>query len=156
MIVYNPSDPTTEIVFNLFGVALEGRNLVNPGDSFILGEWVGLGVNETAVKISSNAFVVPAMIWTSTDRHDVTESEKVTVATGIFRVSTMNYKTGENFSVGDSVVVLTNNSIGKLLKFPGTTGTYYVVGTVRIVPANDGVDRLVVDIRPTVMTVVPS
>ena len=68
----------------------------------------------------------------------------------------MNYKTGEGFSVGDSVVVLSDGAIGKLLKLPSANGTYYIVGTVRVVPANDGVDRLVVDIRPTAMIVVPT
>lgn len=147
MITYDPTDPTTEIIFNLSAIALEARNLVTPDASFILGEWVSLGANETAVKITGTGFVLPRMVYTSTDRHDVTESEKITVVAGFHHLSTMNYKTGESFAVGSQLVALADAGIGKLAKLPAAAGTYYIVGQVRKAPAVDGTSRLIAEIK---------
>lgn len=150
MIIYNPVDATTEIIFNLGQVSYEHRRLLAPDASFILGEWVGLGSGFTAIKIDSTGHVLPRMIWTATERHDVTESEGVTVAVGWFHLSTMNYKTGESFAVGDELVVLADGGIGKLAKYDTsvTASTVFVVGAVRGVPAVDGTDRLIAEIFP--------
>ena len=157
MITYNPSDPSSEIIFNIGNIAYEKRNLASPGASFILGEWVGLGTNQTAVKISSSSFVMPAMVYTETTRHDVTESEGVTVVKGFFHLSTMNYVAGESFSVGDRIMVKSSGGIGKLAKLSTDAGTYYVVGEVRVPPAVDGTSRLIAEIytNPQIV-VVPS
>jgi len=151
MITYSPQDPTTEIIFNLGQVSYEKRNLVAPTDSFILGEWVGLGAGNKALKISSNSYAInPRMVWTETGRDDVADSEGVTVAYGAaFKLSTMNYAVGESFAVGSELVVLTSGGIGKLLKLPASTGSYWVVGIVTVAPAVDGVSRLVADIYAT-------
>jgi len=148
MITYNPSDPTSEIIFNLNGVCYEHRKLATPDASFILGEWVGLGANQSAVKIDSSSFVVPAMVYTETGRHDVAESEGITVAKGFFHLSTMNYVASQSFAIGDQVVVSASGGIGKLSKLSGSAGSYLMVGVVRIPPAVDGVSRLVVEIYP--------
>lgn len=156
MIIYNIQDPTTEIKFNLSGVSYEYRRLPAPDTDFILGEWVGLGANFIAAKITSSTYVNPRMVWTSSDRHDVTESEGITVACGWFHLSTMNYKVGEALALGDELIVVSDGGIGKLGKFPSTTGTWFVVGTVRQAPAIDGTDRLLAEIYPAPQTVVVS
>jgi hypothetical protein len=154
MIIYNIADPTTEIKFNLSGVSYEYRRLPAPDTSYILGEWVGLGANFTAVKVLSTDHVLPAMVWTSTDRHDVTESEGVTVARGWFHLSTMNYKLGESFAIGDELMVGSDGGIGKLVKMAGGSATHFIVGSVRQPPAVDGTDRLIAEIFPAPQTIV--
>lgn len=156
MIIYNPQDATSEIIFNLGAVAYEFRRLAAPDASFILGEWVGLAANFTAEKIDGTGHVLPRMIWTPTDRHDTKESEGVTVAVGYFHLSTMNYVTGESFAVGDELVVLTNASIGKLAKYDASVGasTVFIVGAVRQAPAVDGTDRLIAEIFSAPQTIV--
>ena len=147
MITYNPSDPTTEIIFNLENVEYEARKLSAPDASFMLGEWVGLGANETAVKVADLDAVLPAMVYTPTDRHDVAESERITVARGHYFVSTMNYKLSQSFAIGDRLVVNVDGGMGKLEKI-GSSDTFTVVGIVRVPPANDGIDRLIAEIYP--------
>ena len=154
MIIYNIQDATTEIIFNLGAVAYEHRRLTAPSTSFILGEWVGLGSNYEAVKITSTDHVIPRMVWTETDRHDVTESEGVTVAVGWFHLSTLNYKLAQSFTVGTKLVALTDGGIGKLGALPAGAGTYYIVGAVRQAPVVDGTDRLIAEIFPAPQTIV--
>ncbi|MFA7709486.1 MAG: hypothetical protein WCY30_00100 [Candidatus Neomarinimicrobiota bacterium] len=157
MIIYKPSDPPSEIIFNLAQVAYEHRKLTSPDAEFILGEWVGLGVGETAQKISSGTFVMPAMVYTETGRHDVAESEGVTVVKGSFRLSTMNYVAAQSFAIGDRVIVTSSGGIGKLASYAAAgNGTYYVIGEVRVPPQVDGVSRLVVDVWANPMIVVKS
>ena len=93
------------------------------------------------------------MVYTPTDRHDVTESEGVTVAVGYFHLSTMNYVTGESLAIGDELVVEVSSSVGKLAKF-NTGATNLVVGRVRVPPAVDGTDRLIAEIYPEVSTLI--
>ena len=153
MILYNPQDATSEIIFNLGAVAYEFRRLPAPNTDYILGEWVGLAANFTAEKWASTGHVLPRMIWTQTDRHDVKESEGVTVVAGYFHLSTMNYITGESFAVGDELMVKADAGIGKLAKMTGS-GTWFIVGSVRQAPAIDGTDRLIAEIFPAPQTIV--
>lgn len=150
MITYNPQDPQSEIIFNLGQVSYEHRKLGSPSDSFFLGEWVGLAPGHKALKISSDAYsVVPRMVWTETGRHDVADSEGVTVAFGAYGLSTLNYATSQSFVVGSELVVLTSGGVGKLLKLPVDAGSYWVVGIVTGPPSIDGTSRLIADIYAT-------
>ena len=124
------------------GVNYEKRRLTAPDDSFILVEWVGLGTDTVMVKLASGIVVImPRMVlvYTETERHDVTESEGVTVAYGNFWLKTMNYETGETFAIGDSLSVkadVNTNGYGGLVTLPSAMGTYWKVGVVRR-PPND-------------------
>lgn len=154
MINYTIQDPTTEITFNLGSISYEHRRLVAPSTVYTLGEWVGLGTNNTAVKWTSTNHVLPRMVWTPTGRHDVVESEGITVAVGYFHISTMSYKVGESFAIGDELVVLSVSSAGVLGSLPSAGGTYFIVGAVRKAPAIDGTDRLFAEIFPAPQTIV--
>lgn len=152
MITYNPSDPLSEIIFNHRSVAYEARKLVLPNQAFFLGEWCGLGAGLTALTIdSAGNIVIPRMVYTPTDRHDVTESEGVTVALGYFHLSTMNYVSGESFSIGDELVIEVSSSVGKLAVI-NSGATNLVVGRVRVPPGVDGTDRLIAEIYPEIYT----
>jgi len=153
MIIYNPVNPTSEIIFNLNAIAYVHRKLVTPDASFILGEWVGLGAGKTAVKINSSSFVQPAMVYTETGRHDVAESEGVTVVRGYHHLSTMNYVLAQGFAIGDRIMVMSSDGIGKLAKLSTSSGTYYVVGEVMVPPAVDGIDRLIAEMYATPVVV---
>jgi len=142
MITYSPTDPTSEIYFAHGGVQYEKRRLPLPGSTFILGEWVGLGANNEAVILATGITVLmPGMVYTPSDQHDVTESEGVTISRGNFWLSTLNYRLVQSFARGDSVSVeadINSNGIGGLVKLPTATGTYWKVGVVREAPAVDG------------------
>ena len=79
------------------------------------------GADTVAVKLASGITVImPRMVYTETERHDVSESEGVTVAYGNFWLKTMNYETGETFAIGDSVSVkadVNTKGYGALLRF---------------------------------------
>ncbi len=153
MIRYTIDDATTDIIFNASQLAYEFRRLPAPDTSFILGEWIGLATGFVAEKWTTTGHVLPRMVWTSTDRHDVTESEGVTVVVGYFHLSTMNYITGESFAVGDELMITADGGIGKLAKMTGSA-TWFIVGAVRQPPAVDGTDRLIAEIFPAPQTIV--
>ena len=91
-----------------------------------------MGADTVAVKLASGITVImPRMVYTETERHDVTESEGVTVSYGNFWLKTMNYETGETFAIGDSVSVkadVNSNGYGGLVTLPSGMGTYWKVG----------------------------
>lgn len=149
MITYDASDLAAKIIFNHRNVGYEHRGLPAPDSEFALGEWIGLGANDRAVKLTDGGVAIdmPRMVYTETGRHDVTESRGVTVATGLYHLSTTLYVTGESFALGDNLMVQADGGIGKLAKL-GTGGTYWVVGVVRKAPATDGTDPLVAEIYP--------
>ena len=92
---------------------------------------------------------MPRMVYTETDRHDVTESEGVTVVYGNCWLKTMNYEEGETFAIGDSVSVkadVNTNGYGGLVTLPTAMGTYWKVGVVRKPPLTDGSTPLLVEI----------
>ena len=132
------------------GVNYEKRRLNAPDDSFILGEWVGMTTDTVAVKLASGILVVlPRMVYTETDRHDVTESEGISVAYGNFHLKTMNYKKAETWAIGGSVSIeadIDSNGIGGLVALPTAMGTYWKVGIVRRPPTTDGSTPLLLEI----------
>jgi len=160
MIVYNPSDPKADIIFNDRMVAWEKRNLITPTASFILGEWVGLDANKFAVKISSSglatAIAFPAPVMTPTGRHDVAESEGITVARGSYWMKTQIYKLSESFDFNSQLVVVSDGGIGKLGKLPAQAGAYLVVGRVTKPPVVDGTDFMEIEVYANPMIVVVS
>ena len=103
-----------------------------------------------AVKlISGQAVVLPRMVYTESDRHDVTESEGISVAYGNFWLKTENYKLSETWTIGGSVSVeadIDGNGIGGLVALPGAMGTYWKVGVVRRPPTTDGSTPLLIEV----------
>ena len=92
---------------------------------------------------------MPRMVYTETERHDVSESEGVTVVYGNFWLKTMNYETGETFAIGDSISVkadVNTNGYGGLVMLPSSMGTYWKVGVVRRPPTTDGSTPLLAEI----------
>ncbi len=144
-------EQAADIIFNLGKVSYEGRGLPTPSTEFVLGEWVGLAAGNKAVKITGSTLasniVAPRMVLTPTDRHDVAESEKITVARGAFDLSTTIYKTGSAFAVGSEVKVVSDGGIGVLGKY--SSGAGVVVGIVKEVPVVDGTDPLIVEVYET-------
>ena len=137
-------------MFTHAGVNYEKRRLAAPDSSFILGEWVGMSTDAVAVKLASGiSIVLPRMVYTETDRHDVAESEGVTVAYGNFHLKTENYKLAQTWVIGGSVSVeadIDGNGIGGLVTLPSGMGTYWKVGIVRRPPTTDGSTPLLLEI----------